>query len=112
MAKRRNGRGTSGGAFGKILLTVVILAVVIFLALRLVNSCSDCEKTFFGLGYEGNVIDNAVDDEEEQILCEGCAERHYALSLFAGKELDEYKRVLVPGKMIPGEVKFGAESDK
>lgn len=111
MAKKRNGRGTSGGVFGKIVLTVVILAIVIFLALRLVNSCSDCEKTFFGLGYEGNAIDNAV-DEEEQILCERCAERHHALSLFAGKELDEYKRVLVPGKMIPGEVKFGAKSDE
>lgn len=110
MAKKKKSGSTSGKLFGKIILIAVILVVVGFLVLRLVNSCSDCEKTFFGLGYEGNVIDSVV-DEKEQILCEDCAERHHALSLLAGKELDDYKRVLVPGKLIPGEVKFGAKSD-
>lgn len=110
MAKRRKGRSSGGTRVGTILLIVVLLAVVVFLATRLVNSCSDCEKNFFGLGYEGNIVDQAV-DEEEQILCEDCARKHHALSLLAGKELDAYKRVLVPGELIPGEVKFGEKSD-
>lgn len=111
MAKRRNGRNSGGTSLGTILVIVVLVAIVAFLATRLVNSCSDCEKRFFGLGYEGNVVDQAI-DEQEQILCEDCAERHHALSLLTGKELDEYKRVLVPGELVPGEVKFGDKTDK
>ena len=110
MAKRKYGKKSGGTSLGTILLIVVLLAAAVFLATRLVNSCSDCEKRFFGLGYEGNLIDQAV-DEEEQILCEDCARKHHALSLLAGKELDEYKRILMPGKLIPGEVKFGEKTD-
>ena len=106
MAKRKKGKNSGG----KILLIVVLLVLVAFLAMRLVNSCSECEKNFFGLGYAGNLVDQAI-DEEELILCEDCAKRHHALSLLAGKELDAYKRVLIPGKLIPGEVKFGEKTD-
>lgn len=95
--------------FWKVLLVVIILVVLAFLCLRLINTCDDCDKTFVGLGYEGNVIDNAI-EEEKQILCEDCAEKHHALSLLTGKELDAYKRVLVPGKLIPGEIHFGSDS--
>lgn len=110
MARQRKSRKSGGTKFGTVLLIIVLAAVVAFLAVRLVNSCSDCEKNFFGLGYNGNIVDQAVGDEE-QILCEDCAQKHHALSLLAGKELDDYKRVLVPGKLIPGEVKFGEKAD-
>lgn len=110
MAKRKYGRSSGKTKTGTILLVIVLLAIVVFLAARLVNSCSDCEKRFFGLGYEGNLVDQAV-DEEEQILCEECARKHHALSLLAGKELDEFKRVLMPGELIPGEIKFSDKAD-
>lgn len=95
--------------FPKILLIVVILAVLVFLGLRLVNTCDSCEKTFVGLGYEGNAIDHTI-NEEEQLLCKDCAELHHALSLVTGKSVDDFKRALVPGKLIPGEIRFGSDS--
>lgn len=95
--------------FSGVLLTIVVIVIVAFLGLRLVNTCSVCDKTFVGLGYEGNAIDNAV-AEEEQILCEDCARLHHALSLIGDKTVDDFKRVLVPGKLIPGEIRFGADS--
>lgn len=96
--------------FWKTLLVIIIVVVVAFLCLRLINTCNSCDKTFFGLGYQGNAIDSMISEEEEQILCEDCAEKHHALSLLTGKELDVYKRVLVPGKLIPGEIRFGSDS--
>lgn len=95
--------------FGKFLLIVIILAILVLLGLRLVNTCDDCGKTFVGLGYEGNVIDNAV-NEQSQVLCQDCAELHHALSLIGGGSVDAFKRVLVPGTWIPGEIRFGADS--
>lgn len=95
--------------FLKGLLVVIILAVLVFLGLRLINTCDSCDKTFVGLGYEGNAIDHAI-SEEEQVLCEDCAELHHALSLIGGKTVDDFKRVLVPGKLIPGEIRFGSDS--
>lgn len=93
--------------FLKFLLTVILIAAAVFLALRLINTCDHCEQRFFGLGYEGNVIDNAV-NQEPQILCEECAGLHHALALTFGKSLDDYQRELVPEnweEVLPDAVK-------
>lgn len=96
--------------FGKILLILIIIAVLVFLGLRLINTCDKCDKTFVGLGYNVNAFDSLV-SEDLHILCEDCAKTHHALSLLAGAELDDFKRVLVPGKWIPGEISFGGDED-
>lgn len=91
----------------KFLLVVLILAALVFLGLRLINTCDGCGETFFGLGYEGNVIDNAV-HAEKQVLCEECAELHHALSLTFGKTLEDFQRELIPEnweELIPAQVK-------
>lgn len=94
------------------LLLLIVLAGIVFIGFRLINVCSTCDKHFVGLGYEGNSIDTMINEEEPQILCEDCAKTHHALSLLTGKELDEFKRVLVPGKLIPGEIRFGTQEEE
>ena len=94
--------------FLKVLVILILVAEVALLGLRLVNTCDDCEKNFFGVGYVGNAIDNAV-NEEEQILCEECAELHHKVELVVGKTLDDFKRELVPAKWVPGD--WSSDSD-
>lgn len=78
----------------KILAVVAVVAVlgVVFVP-RLVHECGDCGKTFFGTGYEPNLVSDLLTDEDK-VICKECAELEHALSILAGKSLDEFKRGL------------------
>ena len=76
----------------KILVLAIIAAGVVF-GPELIHKCDDCGRTFVGTGYEPNVIEDYL-SEEEQIICESCAREQHKLSLAIGKELDEFKREL------------------
>ena len=76
-----------------LLMVVVIIGGLAFLGTRLIHKCDACEETFFGTGYEASVVADLLTDEE-QIICEDCAEIQHALSILAGKSLDDFKRGL------------------
>lgn len=74
-----------------LVVVVAIAAVAIFVGSNLIHRCDDCEKIFFGAGYEPNIIEDFV-SEEEQIICKDCAENQHAVSVALGMSLDEFKR--------------------
>ena len=80
----------------KIISTVLTLAIVIglsaFFGPKLLHTCDDCEEFFVGLGYEPNSLLNLI--EESDVLCKDCAEKHHAVEIALGKELDEYRKPL------------------
>lgn len=74
----------------------IVVVVVILLAVfvpRLVHECDSCGETFVGTGYEPNIVSELLTDED-QVICEECAELQHALSILAGKSLDDFKRGL------------------
>lgn len=79
-----------------ILLVLVIAAGVVFVP-RLVHRCDNCGKLFVGTGYYPNVVTSTIADltaQEEKILCGDCAREDHALSLVAGKSIEEFRRPL------------------
>ena len=85
-----------------IILVVLILAGAgIVFGPRLVHRCSNCDKVFVGTGYYANIISDAVTTltgEDEKILCKDCAEDEHAVSIFAGKSVEDFKRPLFEKK--------------
>ena len=75
-----------------VLIVAVIAAGVIFVP-KLVHTCDDCEKVFFGPGYEPNALAGMI-KKEETVICKDCAETHHAVSLALGKELKEFQKAL------------------
>ncbi len=78
---------------GKIIVLVVIVALLAVFIPRLVHKCDDCEKVFFGTGYEPNVLSEIL-SEDDQIICKECAEKQHALSIAMGKTLNDFKKPL------------------
>ena len=80
----------------KIISLVVVVAIVvagIVFIPEIAHTCDDCEKFFIGAGYEPNIIEDLLSDED-QIICKACAEEQHALAIAAGKTLDDFKRDL------------------
>lgn len=75
----------------KILLVVIVIALLIVYVPYYFNECDDCGKFFVGVGYEPNIVSELI-NENEQIICRECAEKHHAISTTLGKSLDDYKR--------------------
>lgn len=73
-----------------VIIVAIIAAGIIFVP-KLAHTCDNCEKFFVGAGYEPNIISDFL-SEEEKIICKDCAEDEHALSLLAGKSLDDFKR--------------------
>ncbi|MBO5935811.1 MAG: hypothetical protein J6Q94_10045 [Clostridia bacterium] len=91
MAKKKKGSKN-------IIVVVAVLAIVVVLGVvfvpRLVHTCDSCEKTFVGTGYQPNILADALEfvgAEHEEIICEACAESEHALSILAGKTVDDFK---------------------
>lgn len=76
-----------------LVITVAIIAAGIVFIPKVVHTCDSCEKFFIGAGYEPNIVEDLISDEE-QIICKNCAEEHHALAIAMGKSLDDFKRDL------------------
>ena len=92
MAKRRKRKKIGIGA---LIAAVLLTAVVVFSALRLVHKCDNCDKLFFGTGYKPNAVVDIASDQ--QIICKECAEKQHAVSGFFGGDLKEYQYGLFEG---------------
>lgn len=79
-------------AVSVILAIAVIVAGIVFVP-KVVHTCSSCEKTFFGTGYEPNVVAGLISDED-MIICKDCAQKQHALEIAVGKTLEDYRRPL------------------
>lgn len=73
-----------------VVVAVIVIAGVVFIP-KVTHTCDDCGKFFIGAGYEPNVVEDLISDEE-QIICKDCAEEQHAISIAMGKSLDNYKR--------------------
>lgn len=83
-------------AFALVLVVAIVAAAVIFVP-RLTHTCDNCADFFVGTGYTANVVSNAITSlsgQEDKILCKDCAAREHALSIAAGKSLNDFKRPL------------------
>ena len=72
---------------------VVAIALGIFLGVKLIHTCDDCGKLFFGTGYVGTGLNQLV--KTDYVCCRDCAEKKHAwdISLFGGKHsIDEFKK--------------------
>ena len=73
-----------------VVVAVIVIAGVVFIP-KVTHTCDDCGKFFIGAGYEPNVVEDLISDEE-QVICNDCAEEQHAISIAMGKSLDNYKR--------------------
>lgn len=73
-----------------VVVAVIVIAGVVFIP-KVTHTCDDCGKFFIGAGYEPNIVEDLISDEE-QIICKDCAEEQHAISIAMGKSLDNYKR--------------------
>lgn len=73
-----------------VVVAVIVIAGVVFIP-KVTHTCDDCGKFFVGAGYEPNIVEDLISDEE-QIICKDCAEEQHAISIAMGKSLDNYKR--------------------
>ncbi len=74
-----------------VVVVAIAVSAIIFVP-RLVHTCDDCGKTFFGTGYRPNIISNVLTDD--QIICEDCAAKQHAIEIALGYDLDGFKRGL------------------
>ena len=81
----------------KKIITSVLVMVLVFacarVAPKVVHKCDDCGNYFVGAGYEANVVEDMLTDEE-QIICKECAEKQHAVAIALGKSVEDYKRDL------------------
>lgn len=71
---------------------MLVLAGLIFIP-RLAHNCDECGEFFIGTGYEPNVLTELIVDDDA-IICKECAEKHHAVEISLGKNIDEFKRGL------------------
>lgn len=76
-----------------LIVIVSIVAVGIIFIPKITHTCNDCGKFFVGAGYEPNVVEDLL-SEEEQTICKGCAEEQHALSIMMGKSVNDFKKDL------------------
>lgn len=79
----------------KKLVPIIVVAVIVIVGVvvgpKVVHTCDACDETFFGAGYEPGAINDLFSSKELEIICEDCAMEQHALSIAAGKSLDEFK---------------------
>lgn len=75
-----------------VIVVAIIVAGVVFVP-KIAHTCDDCQKFFLGSGYEPNIVEDFLSDEE-RIICKSCAEEQHALSIAMGKSVDDFKRDL------------------
>ncbi len=76
-----------------ILVAIIIVLVGVFVGPKVVHECADCGETFFGAGYEpSKVIEFLENGDEDDVICEKCAEEQHALAIAMGDELDDFKK--------------------
>lgn len=76
-----------------ILVAIIIVLVGVFVGPKVVHECADCGETFFGAGYEpSKVIEFFENGDEDDVICEKCAEEQHALAIAMGDELDDFKK--------------------
>lgn len=73
-----------------LVVVVALVAVAFFVGSKVIHRCDDCEEVFFGAGYEPNIIEDFV-SEDDQMICKDCAEKQHAVSVALGMSLDEFK---------------------
>ena len=79
-----------------VIIAALVIAGIVFIP-RLTHNCDNCGNFFVGTGYYANVVSNAltsITGQQDKILCNDCAAKEHALSIAAGKSLDEFKRPL------------------
>ncbi len=74
------------------LIAVIIIAGIIFVP-KLFHTCDSCDKFFIGAGYEPNIVEDLLSNEDKTI-CKDCAEKQHALTIAMGKSVDDYKKDL------------------
>lgn len=80
----------------KIVKLIIALLVAVLLVAYIpyyINTCDDCDKMFFGPGYDANIVMEAI-SEDDYVICKDCAELQHAISSLVGKSVDEYRRPL------------------
>lgn len=77
--------------FLKFLFFIVLVVAVVLYVPYYLNICDDCEMFFVGAGYEANAIADLF-NENEQIICRDCAEKHHAIISILGKDINDYQR--------------------
>ncbi len=93
--KRKKKAKINSSAIILVLAVAVVVLLAIILGPKLIHECVGCNETVFGAGYEPNVISGILEDyDEDDVLCEDCAEDAHAIHLELGKTLDDYKRKL------------------
>ncbi len=75
-----------------VLIAAIVIAGIVFVP-KIMHTCDGCEKFFLGVGYEPNIVEDLLSDKE-QIICKKCAKEQHALSIAAGKSVDDFKRDL------------------
>ncbi len=79
----------------KKIVSLVLVAIVVIAGIvigpKVIHTCDDCEEIFFGAGYEPNIVEDIL-SEEEQIICKDCAEEQHAISIAMGKSLEDFER--------------------
>ena len=80
--------------FVKIIIGILVVCMLVLYVPQFFHSCTGCESFFLGLGYEENIIVDAM-SEDDGVLCRDCAEYHHALSIGFGKSIDDYSKPFV-----------------
>lgn len=95
----------------KVLVVVIVVALLILYVPYYFNDCDHCGAFFVGAGYEPNLLSELI-HENEQIICQNCAEEQHAISIALGKSLDEYKKPAFLGPVTMLNNKFGTTESK
>ena len=77
----------------KLLITVIVIAAIVYFAPKLIHKCDACEKWFVGPGYEANVLADVISDDD-QTICKPCAEVQHVVETTLGKPLEDYRKKL------------------
>ncbi len=76
-----------------LVITIAIIAAGVYFVPKLVHKCDDCGKIFIGTGYEPNVVEDLISDED-MTICKGCAEEQHMVAIFAGKSVYDFQKAL------------------
>ena len=75
-----------------IVVVIIVVAGIVFVP-KVTHTCDDCDKIFVGAGYEPNIIEDLL-SEDEQIICKKCAEKQHVIAIKMGKSVEDFKRDL------------------
>lgn len=78
-----------------VLVLIIVVLVGVFVGPKVIHECAECGETILGAGYEPSKVIEFLEgnDEDDNVICEKCAEEHHALELaVGGKTLEDFKR--------------------